>query len=208
MAYYKDEVAEEKIKKMEEIIKSKKFEESYIRGLVARQKGELNFPSKYYEGNIAEGNWSQLENDSDIENVDRVVDAEDIIYGLAEYSERKKDAEYEYVFIPSYYAVKTLILYYIKNKKQAERIYGLKNAVIRRCDDKFYGGLPFILKYIGSDFIDSRVDFVEFAETLLDFKSEQRANNKNNSLDDFINDIIDCIKERRKISYEKPTKRN
>lgn len=122
MVYYKDKGAERRIEKMEQRIKSKKFEDSYIRELVARQKGELSVSSKYYEGNIAEGNWSQLEKDLDIKRLD-IFDGEKEIYGKDIYSERKKDAEYEYVFIPSYYAVKTLILYYLNNKEQAERTY-------------------------------------------------------------------------------------
>ena len=55
MVYYKDKGAERRIEKMEQRIKSKKFEDSYIRELVARQKGELSVSSKYYEGNIEEG---------------------------------------------------------------------------------------------------------------------------------------------------------
>ena len=194
--YYKDEGAEKEIIKMEKIIKSGKFEESYIRELVARQKGELSVHSKYYDENIAEGNWSLIEEDSDIEKLDK-FDAEKEIYGISEYSERKKDAEYEYVFIPSYYAVKTLILYYIymKGKKKAERIYGLKNAVVRRDGKKFYGGLPFILKYIGGDFEDNRIDFKKLTETLLDSVSRLEKNNDNNFIDDFINDIIDCLND-------------
>lgn len=191
MVYYKDEDAEKEIEEMEKRIKSKKIEENYIRKLVASQKGELSVLSRYYEGNIAEGNWSLVEEDSNIENLDK-VDWKKIIIGEAEYSERIKDAEYEYVFIPSYYAVKTLILYYIKDKKQAERVYGLKNAVVRRNGKKFFGGLPFILKYIGGDFEDNRIDFAEIMEELLDFKGKLENNNEK---DDFINDIIDCIKD-------------
>lgn len=194
--YYKDEGAEEEIAKMEKIIKSGKFEETYIRELVARQKGELSVRSRYYDGNIAEGNWSLIEEDSDIEKLDK-FDAEKEIYGISEYSERKKDAEYEYVFIPSYYAVKTLILYYIdrKDKKKAERIYGLKNAVVRRDGKKFYGGLPFILRYIGGDFEDNRIDVKKLTETLLDSVSGLENNNENNFIDDFIKDIIDCLND-------------
>ena len=193
MVYYKDKGAERRIEKMEQRIKSKKFEDSYIRELVARQKGELGVSSKYYEGNIAEGNWSQLEKDLDIKRLD-IFDAEKEIYGKVIYSERKKDAEYEYVFIPSYYAVKTLILYYLNNKEQAERVYGLKNAVVRREGKKFYGGLPFILKYIGGDFEDNRIDINKLMEELLDFVSGLK-NNENNFLDDFIKDIIDCLND-------------
>ena len=189
--YKKDDVVEEKITTMEEIIKSEKFEESYIRELVANQKGELSVASRYYKGNIAEGNWSLIEKDLDIKNLDKeIVDAKDVLLGLYK-CPREKDSEYEYVFIPSYYAVKTLILYYIKNQKQAESIYGLKNAVVRCDDKKFYGGLPFILKYMGGNFNDNRIDFEEFTEALLDFESRLQSDNENN----FLNDIIDCIND-------------
>ena len=106
-AYYKNEDAEKKVKEMEKIVKSGKFEESYIRELVAMQKGELGISSKYYEGNIAEGNFSVVEDDKNIERFDK-EDYYKLIYD--EPKERIKDAEYEYVFIPSFYAVKTLIL--------------------------------------------------------------------------------------------------
>ena len=192
MPFYKrDDVIEAKITTMEETIKSGKFEKSYIRELVANQKGELSVNSRYYKGNIAEGNWSLLEKDLKIKELDEeIVDAEDILLGLYKHP-REKDAEYEYVFIPSYYAVKTLILYYIENQKQAESIYGLKNAVVRREDKKFYGGLPFILKYMGGDFEDSRIDFKGIMEILLDFESRLESDNENK----FLNDIIDCIND-------------
>jgi len=192
--YYKDEGAEAEITKMEKRMKSGKFEETYIRELVARQKGELSVCSQYYDGNIAEGNWSLIEEDSDIEKLDK-FDAEKEIYGISEYSERKKDAEYEYVFIPSYYAVKTLILYYIDRKKKAERVYGLKNAVVRRDGKNFYGGLPFVLKYIGGDFEDNRIDVKKLTETLLDSVSRLENNNENNLIDDFIKEIMDCLND-------------
>lgn len=174
--YYKDKHAEQKIAVMEEIIKSKKFEKGYIRELVARQKGELSVFSQYYERNIAEGNWSLIEEDLDIKKLDR-FDGEKEIFG--EVSERKKDAEYEYVFIPSYYAFKILILYFEKDPTQSKRIYGLKNAI--------NGGLSFILKYIGGDFKDDRIDFATLIEKLFDFQSKSDADN------DYINDIIDCL---------------
>lgn len=183
-AYYKNEDAEKKVKEMEKIVKSGKFEESYIRELVAMQKGELGISSKYYEGNIAEGNFSVVEDDKNIERFDK-EDYYKLIYD--EPKERIKDAEYEYVFIPSFYAVKTLILYYLKDQDQAQRIYGLKNAVVKRIGNKFYGGLPFILKYIGGDFKDKRIDLNGITEALL--------NNENCLLDDFLKDIIDCIND-------------
>ena len=190
--------AEEKITVMKEIIKSGKFEKSYIRELVAKQKGELSVASRYYKGNIAEANWSLLEKDSDIENLDKettdakIVNAEDVLLGLDEYP-RKEDAEYKYVFIPSYYAVKTLILYYMEDKKQAKEIYSLKNAVVRREGEEFYGGLPFILKYMRKLSKDDSVkdDFAKNKKKLIDCKSGLESNHEK---DDFINDIIDCIK--------------
>lgn len=123
---------------------------------------------------------------------------EEFMYGKideAEWEKLKKGAEYEYVFIPSYYAVKSLIIYYIKNKESAERIYNLKNAVVRRIDDSFYGGLPFILKYIGGDFEDERIDMAEFIEKLLDYKRDLDYSDELDFLDDFINDIIDCLND-------------
>lgn len=183
MRYYKDKYVEEKISEMEKISKSKKIEESYIKELVANQKGKLSVNSRYYTNEyISEGNWSLVQEDSDIEKIDETVDFEKIVLGIAELSERKKDSEYEYVFIPSYYAVKTLLIYYIKNPKKAEKIYNLKNAII--------GGLIFISKYIGGDFDDSRIDFAEIMEALFDLKGELERNKENN---DFINNIIDCI---------------
>ena len=172
---YKDEKAEKEISKMKEIIITRKFEDSYIRNLVAMQNGELYVRSQYYKGNIAEGNWSLIE-DSNIDKLNAKFDGDKEIEGI---SKKEKDAEYEYVFIPSYYAVKTMILYYMKNKKQAERIYGLKNAII--------GGLIFIFKYIGGDFKDERIDLNDFIEELLDYERELKDN------DDFINDIIEKI---------------
>lgn len=70
MEYYKDEIvkAEKEISRMDEIIKSEMFDENYIRELISKQKGELNVHSDYYDGNIAEGNWSQIE-DSNIEKI-------------------------------------------------------------------------------------------------------------------------------------------
>lgn len=195
----KHDTAEKEIITMKKVIKSEKFEESYIRKLVSMQKGGLSILSKYYDGNIAEGNWSLIENDLDIENLDKEiiddksVDAIDIMLGLAEYP-RVKDAEYSYVFIPSYYAVKILILYYLEDKKQAKRIYALRNAVVRRNGEKFYGGLPFILKYMKKLPKDDSIkfDFADIMEALLDYKNGLEINN---TKDDFINDINDCIEK-------------
>lgn len=199
----KDEFVETKIKDMKEKIKCKKFEDDYIRELVAIQKGELSVLSKYYSGNIAEGNWSLLSEDSLIKDLDENIfepkkselpDVKDIK------SLREKDAEYTYVFIPSYYAVKTIILYYLENRLDAQRIYGLKNAVVRRDNKKskkFYGGLPFILKYMkkiytkkSSKYDSIKSDFADVIQELLDRKLGLEINNIK---DDFINDIIDCI---------------
>lgn len=200
--YEKDEKAEKEIAEMKSTFETEEFEEKYIRELIGKQKGELNVKSKYYEGNIAEGNWSMIEEDSDIEKLDekkkddKLIDAMDVLLGLDKYSEREHDAEYEYVYIPSYYAVKTLILYYIINRKEAQRIYGLKNAVVRRKGEKFYGGLPFILKYekilLEDSFIKS--DFKAFVEKIRTYKDKSN-NLDNNFIDDeFLKDIIDCIK--------------
>ncbi len=160
---------------METIIKSRKFEDGYIRNIVAMQNERLSIRSKYYKGNIAEGNWSLVE-DSNIEKFNVMFDGAKEIEGV---SKKEKDAEYEYVFIPSYYSVKSLILYYMKNKEQAERIYGLKNAIT--------GGLTFIFKYIGGDFEDDRIDLNDFVEELLDYERHLEYS------DDFINNIIDCL---------------
>lgn len=201
----KDETAEKEIIAMEEKIKSKHFEESYIRKLVADQKGELCAESIYYKGNIAEGNWSLVKKDSDIEKLDREEiedETVDTFISITKKYPREKDAEYTYVFKPSYYAVKTLILYYLDNRMGAQKIYGLKNAVVRRDSkksEKFYGGLPFVLKYIKEIYLkrkskdDSiKFDFADVMQKLLDCKNGLEINNVK---DDFINDIIDCIKK-------------
>ena len=129
-AYYKNEDAEKKVKEMEKIVKSGKFEESYIRELVAMQKGELGISSKYYEGNIAEGNFSVVEDDKNIERFDK-EDYYKLIYD--EPKERIKDAEYEYVFIPSFYAVKTLIFVLSKRSRPST-----KNIWLKKCSCKTY----------------------------------------------------------------------
>lgn len=188
MGCYIEEYAESKISEMEDRIKRMEFTDRYIRCLISKQNGKLSVNSKYYEGVIATGNWSQIE-DLNIKKLD-MFDGKKEIEGIAK---KEKDAEYEYVFIPSYYVVKILILYYMKNPKQAERIYGLKNAVVRRNGEEFFGGLPFILKYIGGDFVDDRVDFLSFTEELLDYYSALEINNENNISNNFFNDIIDCI---------------
>lgn len=183
--YYKDEDVEIEITNMEKILKSKRYDADYVRSLVAKQQGKLSVDSIYYKGNISEGNWSLVKDDTDIKKLD-IYDGAKEIYGTAEHSERIKDAEYEYVFIPSFYAVKMLILYYIKNPEQAERIYGLKNAIVTHTGKKYIGGLPFVLKYIGGDFKDSRVDFGGLIEELIDSTRETECA-------DFIYDIIDCL---------------
>lgn len=201
----KDDIAEEKLIGMEEKSKSEKFDESYIRELVAMQKGKLSVESKYYKPqNIAEGNWSLVEKDEKIEELDREEIDDDLVdtfISMSKKEPREKNAEYTYVFKSSYYAVKTLILYYLKYRKDAKKIYGLKNAVVRRNSKKskkFYGGLPFILKYLkkaykGKLSIDTSIkfDFADIMQKLLDCKSGLE---KNGEEDEFINDIIECIK--------------
>lgn len=135
---YAEEEKEEELEKEVKIFKNEKFDDDYMRQLVAKQKGKLNVESSYYKDDIAEGNWSIIEKDSDIKDFDsEEIDAElvDTCISKLEKSIREKDAEYTYVFILSYYAVKKLILYYLRNTTQAKRIYGLRNAVVRR-DDK------------------------------------------------------------------------
>ncbi len=204
MGYYKDEALEKEIAIIKRKFDKKEFDDSYIRKLVAMQKCQLSVKSQYYDENIAEGNWSLVEEDEDIITLDEkskpIVDLFDVIFEIdteskkdreADY-DRENNAEYEYVFIPSYYAVRTLIYYYLNNKEKANRIYNLKNAVVRRCGNKFYGGLPFVLRYLKlfkeKEFKSIRADFAEFMEELYGLQI-------NNCLDDFINDIIDCIKE-------------
>lgn len=218
--YKKDEKLEKVIEEMKEISKSEKFEDKYIRKLISMQKGELGVQSEYYAPeNIAEGNWSLPEDknikclDEDHIDFSKKVDCLDVILGLEkfpdkEYKEkcakvyqRKHDSEYEYIFIPSYYAVKILISYYIKDREDANRVYNLKNAVVKRNGRKFYGGLPFVLKYI--DYIlkhSEEKDFENFEDVINDFKGfiEELFDynyglEDNNIFDDFINDIINCI---------------
>lgn len=215
----KNEEAEKTIEDLKEKDKTKKFDENFIRELIAKQKGALSVESKYYKGkNIAEGNWSLVE-DEEIEKLDEkkvddeIVDIEEIIYGKKSIR-REKDAEYQYVFIPSYYAIKILIKYYLMNKTSADKIYNLKNAVVMRKDKKFYGGLPFVLRYLNKiskdcSEKDLRCDFAEIMEELISRKNGLKMNN---CKDEFINDIIDCIKvskcasfvlEKRIIDFEK-----
>ena len=157
---YEDEYAEKEIKKIEEKLKDKKLEKSYIRELVGSQNGKLNVKSEYYKGKIAEGNWSVIK-DTEIIKLNVKFDGEKEVYGIPK---KEKDAEYEYIFIPSYYIFKTLMKYYMKNKEERERIYNLKRSIV--------GGLIFILKYIGGDYKDDRIDFSDFIEDLLDYASE------------------------------------
>lgn len=197
---YKEEELEKEIL---ETYKCEKYEDNFIRDLVGKQKGKLNAFSKYYKGNIEEGNWSVLKADSDIDYFDsEEIETElvDTCVSKLGKSIREKDSEYTYVFIPSYYAVKTLILYYLRYTMDAKRIYGLRNAVVRRNSkksNKFYGGLPFILKYMKKiykrkSYKDDSIkyDFAEVIQELLDHKIGLEINNIE---DDFINDIIDCI---------------
>lgn len=219
--FYKnrDKDADKEIKKMKEIYESGKFDESFIRKLVSEQKGELSVNSIYWEKEkISEGNWSKIK-DSDIKTLDKEivysksiydkpVDAKDVLLGLDHYSKekdevyfREKNAEYEYVFIPSFYTVMSLIKYYLKDKKEALKIYNLKNAVVKKEIKKdkeiYYGGLPFILKYLDKFFKDASIDdikfdFVDIMEELIDCKSNLEINKEK---DEFINNIIDCIRK-------------
>lgn len=229
MAYYRDRKPNEILVEMKEKVESEKFDDNYIRNLIAMQKGELSVKSKFYDGKIAEGNWSLID-DLDIRKLDETIRIDDTICGIVSLPDDKyksKKTEYEYVFKASCYAVETLILYYLEDykctDKQAKRVYNLKNAVIRREGDKFYGGLPFILKYI--DWILAyRSSYLKEYETK-DGESEDliSLNKKvfeesifNNTLkelggfikkifdfsnkldankinDEFINDIIDCL---------------
>ncbi len=149
---YAEEEKEKELKNEINFFKKDETDDAYIRQLVAKQKGKLYVESRYYKEDIAEGNWSIIDNDYDIKGFDtEEIDAELVESCISTFGKsiREKDAEYTYVFIPSYYAVKKLILYYLRNTTQAKRIYSLRNAVVRRdCKkaDKFYGGLPFILK--------------------------------------------------------------
>ena len=67
---YKEEKMEEELKKEIKFFKQEKEDDEYIRQLVARQKGQLKVESDYYKGNIAEANWSIIEEDSDIKEFD------------------------------------------------------------------------------------------------------------------------------------------
>lgn len=197
----------EKMKRiMRAILNDKKVKESDILNLIGRQKNKLSVDSEYYSGNIAEGNWSLLKNDIEIKELDidkRKVksDALDILLGLDKDKKiRENDAEYEYVFKPSFYAVISLIFYYLNNKKEAEKIFNLKIAVLRQNiteSEEYYGGLPFILRYLkiilSKDSEDPIVsDFVNIMDVLSDRKRIMEINNEN---DEFLNDIIDCIRK-------------
>ena len=72
MFYIKrDEIADkinEQFKNIMELtLEGKKVEDQDIRNIIGKQKSQLNVASKYYSGNIAEGNWSLIKNDRDIE---------------------------------------------------------------------------------------------------------------------------------------------
>lgn len=210
--FYKnrDEEADKKIKEMEEICKNDEFNEAYIREIVSKQKGELSVKSKYgKKEKISTGNWSIIE-DSKIEELDievisnKDIDSLDVLMGIEKYPKdrddvREMNAEYEYVFIPSFYAVMTLIKYYLEDRNKALDVYNLKNAVVRKEMKKdkemYYGGLPFILKYLdflGKDEFDKiKSEFAEIMEDIIECKSGLEANKIK---DEFINDIIDCIK--------------
>ena len=69
--------------------------------------------------------------------------------------------------------------YYMRNKEESKRIYHLKRSIT--------GGLIFILKYIGGDYKDNRIDFSEFLDELLNYASESEYK------DSFVNKIIDCL---------------
>mgnify|MGYP000095843326 CR=1 FL=1 len=214
MFYLKrDEVADKENIKMErimrDVLKNKKIKESELLNLIGKQRNELNVDSEYYSGNIAEGNWCLLKNDIDIKILDKdkrkaKIDALDILLGLEKDEKdikmRENDAEYEYVFKPSFYAVISLIYYYLNNKKEAEKIFNLKTAVLRRRNTEsteYYGGLPFILRYLkiilSKDSEDHIVTkFVDIMDTLSDCKRIMKINDVD---DEFLNDIIDCIKK-------------
>lgn len=215
--FYKDrdKEADKEIKKMKDNYKSGEFDEFYIRKLVAEQKGELSVNSIYWKKEkISSGNWSRIE-DTKIKTLDKEVvraksiysksvDGLDVILGLDHYSTdkeevylRENNAEYEYVFIPSFYAVISLIKYYLKNKKKALKIYNLKNAVVKKDKEIYYGGLPFILKYLNKfakddSTTDIKFDFADIMEELIDCK---RGLEINKEKDEFINDIVNCIKK-------------
>ena len=209
----RDEIADKENKKMKkimrDILKDKKIKESDLLNLIGKQKNGLNVDSEYYDGNIAEGNWSLLKNDIDIKELDKdkreaKIDLLDICLGLDKEEKDKKirenDAEYEYVFKPSFYAVISLIFYYLNNRKEAEKIFNLKIAVLRKNiteSEEYYGGLPFILRYLkvmlSKDSKDPMVsDFIKIMDELIDRK---RIMEINNDYDEFLNDIIDCIRK-------------
>lgn len=209
----RDEIADKENKKMKKIMRAilndKKIKERDLLNLIGKQKNGLNVDSEYYDGNIAEGNWSLLKNDIDIKELDKdkreaKIDLLDICLGLDKEEKDKKirenDAEYEYVFKPSFYAVISLIFYYLNNRKEAEKIFNLKIAVLRKNiteSEEYYGGLPFILRYLkvmlSKDSKDPMVsDFIKIMDELIDRK---RIMEINNDYDEFLNDIIDCIRK-------------
>lgn len=206
----RDETADKENKKMKKIMRAilndKEIKESDILNLIGKQKNKLSVDSEYYSGNIAEGNWSLLKNDIDIKYLDRDkrevrTDALDILLGLDKGEKiRENNAEYEYVFKPSFYAVISLIFYYLNNKKEAEKIFNLKIAVLRKNiteSEEYYGGLPFILRYLKTLLNEVPGDpmvseFVEIMDILTNCK---RIMEINNDYDEFLNDIIDCIRK-------------
>lgn len=213
--YYldRDEVADKENKRMKRIMNAvlneKKYDENNILQLIGKQKDELSLNSSYYAGNISEGNWSLLKKDEDIKTLDEkrkdeIVDALDIMLGLDTYEKdsklRNHDAEYEYVFKPSFYAVFSLIFYYINHKRKAGKVYNLKTAVLRKNNkkvDEYYGGLPFVLKYLNEILDRDPGDSIlsEFTEILDKLAEREYALEMNNEYDEFLNDIINCMEK-------------
>lgn len=207
---YKEEENQEKFNKEIKFFESEKLDDIKIRQIVGKQKGQLDVKSNYYTGNIAEANWSVIEDDSDIKWFDTEIIEKRLVKSCIEAGKsiRENNSEYTYVFIPSYYAVKSLILYYIRYTRNAKKIYGLKNAVVRRNNkksDKFYGGLPFVLRYMRFIYakkstIDDSIKY-DFAEVMQELLDRKIGLDMNNSKDDFINDIIDCINNSASTSF-------
>lgn len=207
---YKEEENQEKFNKEIKFFESEKLDDIKIRQIVGKQKGQLDVKSNYYTGNIAEANWSVIEDDSDIKWFDTEIIEKRLVKSCIEAGKsiRENNSEYTYVFIPSYYAVKSLILYYIRYTRNAKKIYGLKNAVVRRDNkksDKFYGGLPFVLRYMRFIYakkstIDDSIKY-DFAEVMQELLDRKIGLDMNNSKDDFINDIIDCINNSASTSF-------
>ena len=189
---YKEEENYKRLIKEIDFFKSDEIDDVKIRQIVGKQKGQLNVDSNYYSGNIAEANWSVIEEDSDIKWFDTEIIEKSLVKSCVEAGKsiRENNSEYTYVFIPSYYAVKSLILYYIRYTRNADRIYGLKNAVVRY--------MRFI--YAKKTSIDDSLKY-DFAEVMQELLDRKIGLDKNNAKDDFINDIIDCINNSACISY-------